>query len=483
MATKQINLIVPIGWTIPEIMNTFSPEENACILTNGSEMIKEARSLIASLSQKEIYNKIREEYKEEIKKLELDLLVQKELAGHLEVNIKGFYEGQVDKMKRQIEDLNKQMHSYMADNEDLVKNAVDKEREKNRILLEEKEKRLTRMTETYEEYLKQNKKSSKHLGDEGEANFYLLSETFRDFMGYKIENKSHQAHKGDFHLFFNEFNVLVDLKNYTGSVQKKELEKIEHDLSINDTMDFAWLISYQSNVSDWNRFPIMYKWIVTDIGLKCIVIVNNLNANSNPTDVLRNIWNITNELHNFINKTKEDVDLTELNKLKDRDYNVVQKIKTAQKRLSEMKRTVTSMSQITKDIENDIVDAISLLTNELSKSEFNKMTKIKEWWNESIEFTENKEHTLSSTELWNRFKKDNKEFIDENNILIEDFKNCVKNFTDVDHYMEKSKKGLLEFIGFKWKELLVEEKMEVEMDIPEVPQKKKKIVKQKNINK
>ena len=79
---------------------------------------------------------------------------------------------------------------------------------------------------------------------------------------------------GDFHLFFEKFNVLVDLKNYSGSVQKKELDKIEHDLSINDTMDFAWLISYESNVSDWNRFPVMCKWIVTDVGLKCIVIVN-----------------------------------------------------------------------------------------------------------------------------------------------------------------------------------------------------------------
>jgi hypothetical protein len=261
------------------------------------------------------------------------------------------------------------------------------------------------------------------------------------------------------------------------------LEKIEHDLSINDTMDFAWLISYQSNVSDWNRFPIMYKWIVTDVGLKCIIIVNNFNANNNPTDVLRNLWSITNELHNFINKTKEDVDLNEIKKLKDRDYNVVQKIKTAQKRLSEMKRSVTSMSQITKDIENDIVDAISLLTNELSKNEFDKMTKIKEWWNEVIDFNENKEDKLTSTELWNRFKKDNKVFVDENNMLIEDFKSYVKNFIDVDHYVEKSKKGSLEFVGFKWKELLVEEKIEVEVDIPPipVPQKKKKVVKQKEI--
>lgn len=478
--TKVINIIVPHEWIPPEIMNELNPEESAFILTTGSELVKGARNLVAGLSQKEIYNKIREETKDEIKKLEIDLLVQRELTDKLEVNIRQFYEGQVDKMKRQIEDLNKQMHSYITDNEDLVKEAVDKEREKNRILLEDKEKRLNRMTETYESFLKQNaeNKSSKKLGDEGEDNFILLSETFRDFVGYKLEKKSHQAHKGDFHLFFKEFSVLVDLKNYSGSVQKKELEKIEHDLTINNTVDFAWLISYESNVSDWNRFPIMYKWVVTEIGLKCIIIVNNLNANKNQIDVLRNVWSITNEFNNMINKTKlEDEDIK---KMKERDFNVVQKIKTTQKRLSELKRTVTSMSQITRDIENDIIDALSLLSNEIIHNEWNKNAKIKEWWDLNIEFSGESNDKLSSTELWNKFKKDNRTETDDDKILLEDFKNYVKTFVDIENYIEKSKKGSIELMGFKWKEVvLVEEepKLDVELNIPVVSQKKKKVIK------
>ena len=173
-----------------------------------------------------------------------------------------------------------------------------------------------------------------------------------------------------------KFRRLVDLKNYTGKVQKKELEKIEHDLSINDTMDFAWLISYESTVSDWNRFPIMCKWIVTDVGLKCIIIVNNLNSNKNPIDVLRVVWNMTNEIHMMMSKTKE-IDNTELEKLRERDYNVLQKIKTAYKRISEMKRNIVSMSQTAKDIENDMIDSINMFTNELSKNEFDKSLKNK----------------------------------------------------------------------------------------------------------
>ena len=61
----------------------------------------------------------------------------------------------------------------------------------------------------------------------------------------------------------------------------------------------------------------------------------------------------------------------------------------------------------------------------------------------------------------------------------------MKNFVDVNNYVQKSKKGSIEFIGFKSKDLLVsekvksEEKLEVELNIPNVVEKKKKIIKSK----
>jgi hypothetical protein len=479
MTTKLIQIAVPLEWEVPQIMKTLNAEENALILKTGGEMIKEARALVAALSQKEIYNKIREESKCEIQKLEIDLLVQKELT----IKMEEILTEQLKEIRNKNDELKKQIHEYNFNSKEIIKAEIDKEREKYQMILSEKDKQVLRITENYENFLKQtDTKSSKKLGDEGEENFMLLCDTFKDFVGYKIEKKSHQGHKGDFHLFFENFNVLVDLKNYTGTVQKKELDKIEHDLAINDTMDFGWLISYESNVSDWNRFPIMYKWIVTDVGLKCIIIVNKLNLNKNPTDILRNVWNMTNEIHTILSKAKQ-VDNSELIKMKERDYNVLQKIKTAHKRISEMKRNIFSMSQTAKDIENDIIDSINMFTNELSKNEFEKSLKIKTWWNENIIFDDNKENKLTSTDIWTRFKKENKLYVDENKMLIDDFKTHIKNFIDVNNYVEKSKKGSVEFIGFNFKDLLVcqeikntkeEEKLEVELNIPNVDEKKKK---------
>jgi hypothetical protein len=476
MSLRTINITIPADEVLPDIMSTFTPEENLLMLKIGSTCLKEGRNAVAGLTQKEIYNKIKDETKGEIQKLELDLLVEKELKSRISEETSKMYKKQIEHMEKQIDAFKSQIKIYESDNKEFVRSEVEKEREKYRIIMDEKDKRLNKMTDNYEKFLKQNEvKSSKKIGDEGEDTFILLSETFKDFAGYKLEKKAHQAHKGDIHLFFKDFNVLVDLKNYSGSVQKKELEKIEHDLSINDTMDFAWLISYDSNVSDWNRFPIMYKWIVTEIGLKCIIIVNNLNANKNPVDVLRNVWSITFELNKMMNKTK--VEEKDVQDMQERDYNVVQKIKTAQKRLSELRRSVMSMSQITKDIENDIVDALSLLSNEMIKNESEKNVKIKEWWDLNIEIDDNSDNKLTSTEIWNRFKKDNKEYVDENKLLIDDFKNYVKVFIDVDKYNEKSKKGSIEFIGFKFKEvLLVSQPIEIEINIPTVVQPKKKVV-------
>ena len=483
MSLRTINITIPADELVPDIINTFTPEENMLMLKIGSNCLKEGRQAVAGLTQKELYNKIKDETKDEIKKLETNLLVEKELKSRISEEMTKMYQKQLEQMNKQIDTFKSQIKIYESENSEFVRTEVEKERDKYRIILDEKDKQLNRMTENYERFLKQNEvKSSKKIGDEGEENFILLSETFKDFPGYKLEKKAHQAHKGDIHLFFKDFNVLVDLKNYSGSVQKKELDKIEHDLSINNTMDFAWLISYDSNVSEWNRFPIMYKWIVTEIGLKCVVIVNNLNANKSPVDVLRNVWSITNELQKMMSKTKlEEKDVQDM---MERDYNVVQKIKMAQKRLSELRRTVLSMSQITKDIENDILDALSLLSNEIVKNESEKNVKIKEWWDLNIEIDDNDENKLTSTEIWTRFKKDNKEYVDENKLLIDDFKNYVKIFIDVDKYNEKSKKGLIEFIGFKFKEehLLVTQPIEIEINIPNVIQKKKKVI-NKTVNK
>lgn len=466
----MIQICIPECEQLPDIVSLFTPEENYMMIKIGSDCLREGRKVVSTLTQKEIYNKLKAETKKDVEKLELDLLVQK----RMEEQQKNLHEIQLNKMRKEILDLQNEIINFKLDNSLLVKQEVEKEKERGKIMLDEKEKLIKSLTEISERLAKQNEtKSSKELGDEGENAFEQLAVTFRDFQGYRIENKSQIGHKGDYHLFFKEFNVLVDAKNYTSSVQKKELSKIETDLINNNTMDFAWLISLKTNFSGWNQYPIMYKWILTETGTKCIIIINNLLSYPNPEDVLRNVWAITNEFNSLLKKT--EVDDEDIRLMKERNYNLSQQIKSTQKKVTDMKRCITSMSQTAREIETDLLNFLSLLTNEVVKEEYSKYDNIKEWWYKNIEYDEtNKEQILLSTDVWNKFKKENKNYINENNIVVDDIKKFIKTYIENDKYNEKSKNGAIELLGFKF--VSIEENIKIKLE-----EKIKKVEKQNEV--
>ena len=454
MACKIINLSIPEDRIIPEEIHSFSPEENYQMIKIGSECLLEGRKVIANLSQREIYEKIKEESKDEIQKKEMDLMVEREMSKKMEDRISKMYQGQLEQMKKQLDLMKQQLSVYESENKDVIQKHVEKEREKYDLLLQEKDRQNNLNREVFdkaEKLLNKNKyKSSKSKGDDGEEQFTYLSDTFKDFNGYKIEDKSKQGHKGDFHLFFDEFNVLVDLKNYSDSVQKKEIEKIEMDLITNDNMNYAWLISLDSDICGWNRFQIMNKWIMTDTGMKCIIFVNNLLENKDPKNTLRLIWSICNEFNKLISVVDKDDE--ELKLYKERDFNINKKIKILQERNTEMRRNINTSFNILKNMDSDLIDLLSLVSNEIINNECEKYRKISDWFVKNIDYMDNNDEILTSTEVWSRFKKENKEFILKKNITIEIFKETLIKIVDNTKYIERTKKGAIDLIGFKFKE-------------------------------
>ena len=473
MSYKIINLTIPANEIALTELNNFSPEENYLILKIGCECLIEGRKVVAGLTQNEIYNKIKQESIEQTRKLESDILIEKELSKKMEDRVKRIYEGQIEKLERQIEIILKQLDNsksqlkgYELGNQEMVQQKINVEKDNYELLLKEKDKQNQLNRESFDKAMslfnKNIYKSSKEKGNCGEDVFNYLSTTFKDFNGYKIENKSKQGHKGDFHLFFDEFNVLVDSKNYAShlNVQKKEVSKIEQDLIANNHIKFAWLISLDSDICEWNRFPIMNKWIMTDNGMKCIIFVNNLLDNKDPQSVLRLIWSICNEFNKLIKENNTDDD-----KLKfyiDRDLLLQQKIKQLQERSGEMRKNINCSNKILKDIENDIVELLLLISNEILENETKKYNLINEWWDNNIEYTDDNDR-LISTEIWNKFKKENKEYISEKNLTIETFKEIIIKNVDSSKYIEKTKRGAIEFIGIRLLDKIFQEGINVEL--------------------
>ena len=337
---KSVTIQIPCDENLPEKFFELSPEKVLLAIDIGCKCISDAEQSMLELTESMIYNKVKEETAGELTKLKMDLLVEKETAIKMDEKLTNKYEIQIDRFKKQIDTLTCQLRAYESENKDAINEVVKKEKDKYDLLLKEKDKQNQLNRDIFDKalaHLNKNK-TSKEIGDDGEDIFQNFSTTFKDFKGYKIENKSKQGHKGDFHLFFDEFNVLVDAKNYAASVQKKEIDKIENDLRTNDNMKFAWLVSLNTDISEYNRFSIMNKWIMTDKGAKCIILVNNLLNNKDPQNTLRLIWSICNELNKLTKETKSDN--TEIQMYKDRDILLENKIQKMQDRSAEIKRSI-----------------------------------------------------------------------------------------------------------------------------------------------
>jgi len=482
MSVKIIHITIPNDKSLPDIINTFTPEENYLMLKIGYETLSEGRKVVVKLTNDEIYQKIEKDFKKDIEKLDNEIKLERDASLKMQDKITKMYETQIEQLNKKLENAISKITNYENDTSNLLNEEINKVKKKYDLLLEEKDRQNQLNREVFDKAEKllnrTSNKSSTSIGDNGEQIFENLSDTFKDFVGFKLENKAKQGHKGDFHLFFKDFNVLVDSKNYSTSVSKKEIIKIESDLNTNKNMNFAWLVSLNTNICEYNRFPIMPKWITTDDGVvKCILMINNLLENKEPRNILRQAWQMCDDYYRLTKKTdKEDEKLEEY-----REKNLIYKkhIENLQERSYELRRSINTSYNIVKNIDNDLLEMLSVLSDKMLNEKFDLNNKIKEWWNINLEYIDDGSKIMS-TEIWNKFKKENKDYVVDNNITIELFKDIItSNIVNSSNYVEKTKKGAIEFIGFKWKEKEKElneiENLEIENSVIEKTKKEKKI--------
>ena len=404
MACKIIQLSIPLDKNLPEETRSFSPEENYQMIKIGAECLLEGRKVVASLTQKEIYEKIKEESKEEIQKKELDLMVEREMSKKMEERVSQMYQGQLEQMKKQMEVLKQQLTVYESENKEFLQKHIEREREKYDLLLNEKEKRVENMKELFDKSLKaiENKsvfKSMKDKGDAGENTFNEIAyEAFKDFNGFDMKNVSSQSHCGDFHLDFQDFSVLVDVKHYKNSVPIKEIQKIQSDFNKNTQFHFAWLISLDTKIDKHDRGVVMFECME---GSKYICYINELLKQKNPIEFLKSLYFICKELYKEDNK--DDYDDKEKMAREAKYFKTIEKIKLLRKNVFEMKKSIETLKSSCSVMENCIND---ILNEDVSKSVENYYGLISSWWEKNYESCETEE-LLHSKDIWLKFKREN----------------------------------------------------------------------------
>lgn len=476
MSVKIVQITIPSDRSLPDIINSFSPEENYLMIKIGSETLSEGRKVVTNLTSDDVYRKIESDFKKEIESLDNKIEVEKNTSLKMQEKISKMYESQIEQLNKRLENAISQIKSYEQGNSSSLYEEINKVKEKYDLMFREKEKQVERMTDVYEKMLvQQSSKSTSHKGSEGEKQFEDYANTFIDFKGFKIIDKHTQGGEGDFHLHFEEFDVLADAKNYKKKVPVDQREKIKKDLIKNEHIHFGWLVSLNTSIDKFDRAPIMYEWINTT---QCLVYINNLTSFEDPAKILRIVWFTCKELH----KMTQDVnfDEEELVKLKEQRFTLMDKIKGLRKNVREINTSMNATKNLIQLMDDQLKEILDSETSQIIESNF---TLFDEWWKDNVEVT-NDETIVSSTDLWFKFRQENKDVIKEFEITPEKFKQFIKSKVPLSSITIKSKNAnsAFDIKGIKIN-CPIEENLEtpekIDIELNEDAIKKKKVIKKK----
>lgn len=489
---KSVTINIPHDENLPEGFLTISAEKVLLAINIGYKCVLDAEQSMLELTESMIYNKVKEETAGELNKLKMDLLVEKEIARKMDEKTSNKYEEQLHKMdiqldryKKQLDTQSCQLKTYELENKDAINEAIKKEKEKYELLIDAKEKRIDKLQEINdqikESLIKLTHQSTAQKGSSGENGFRVhADETFMDFKGYDLIDKHAQGGSGDFHMRFEEFDVLVDAKLYDckTKVPITQREKIREDLIKNEHLTFAWLVSLNTTIDKFDKAPVMYDWINTK---QCIVYINNLSQNEDPRKLLRIVWYTCKELYKLVEKgSSEDIELTNL---KDKQIRFMTKVKNIRKTMREINTTLNTTRNLLQVVDDQLKEILEEETEQIVASNYSVFDS---WWDLNIILT-NEDVRLVSTDLWIKFKHDNKSLLNELEITPDKFKQYIKTKVSMSNIILKNKNthSAFEIKGIKWNSKV--EKLDTELldillvDTEVKPEKKKVTTKSKSV--
>jgi hypothetical protein len=451
------------------------------MLKIGIDCLLRGKKYVSSMSQKELYERTKKElldefkeenigYIEKIQKMEKDFIVQKEVMRELKEMEQHRLENEMGKLNERIYDLNVQLQLRDKEIEPEVNKRIMIEREKMEVSLNHKNELIQTMKDTIDNL---NKKTSiVGLGKIGEVTCgEMFESTFKDFVGFDLINKSNETAKGDFHLKFEDFDILVDSKNYTSKVPTKEVVKIKRDLKANEHINFAWLVSMNTDITGYDKSQIQFEWIQ---GTQCVCYINNLLGSEKPNEILRNAWFMCKTLYKIV--IDEKLDVSQIKNLNDKLLTLREKVIPIKKRIKELKGFIGNMTEVCENIDSDIRNILNEETTTILDENYQQLVS---WYSDNVVSVDECEGvTLKSTELWYKYRADNGGNMKD--VTVTHFKDFLKSYLPEKLIIKKNKgeSSAFEIKNIKFKETKINEELK-EAIKPEVKEKIKKEVKVK----
>ena len=376
MSTHEEIVLTVISGKIPPKIRDYTVEECTLLLQIGSDMIESFKENKLTIDNCEKDKQWEDRYQEQEQRIETQKnayqFMMEEYKRILYSQFLEQYQERIANKDLYIEELKERLTEQKTKSE-LLDQTIQVESKKMyemesgskierlTVALDKLDTQVHKVQEIYSSQTKQE--SMKHIGDVGEIKFQSLAlESFRFFEKFELIHTATEANKGDFHMLFKDFTVLVDVKNWDNMVTNGEREKLHRDLLGTDMM-FGWMVSLKTDIRKFDNFPISVEWLRPD---KCIIYVNSLLKHHNPVEFLRLVWNFCNMMKQLSkNEGKPEDKPSDLHEI----YENVKKLEVILKDetsiISDLSKNIDRLKETNKSIKDLIKDHLNDKSNEL----------------------------------------------------------------------------------------------------------------------
>jgi len=162
--------------------------------------------------------------------------------------------------------------------------------------------KLDNLSDILEKFLGLSNNSNKKGEITEDIIYQILTTKYKDL---SYEKTRHIPHSGDGILLFpNKLKTLVEIKNYTSTVKKEEIDKFEYDLKFNN-INFGLFISLKSSIQGHSQLS--YQKMIHNNKEYHMIFVSHVSNEMSKIDAAMLVLNRLFELdNNEINKTKLD---------------------------------------------------------------------------------------------------------------------------------------------------------------------------------
>ena len=258
--TKDIQITIPRLCSIPGIFIHADPEIKAMILRLGcvayDTIVKENQTYSHESLYESLKEKAEKEYKIILKELQTKLQTFETTTQSLRSRVKLQEEENLSLEKRVREEERRNREEIVLEKNlriDQLEQGFKSSLVKTETVMRDSQKSLLDGFQTFKEQLVRSSTGSSTKGRIGEQGFGGLLQTAFGSVGmgeeFEIEGVGKEGYQGDLHMKWKGHKIMWEIKNYTRTVEDKEVLKFKRDMEQNVDFSIGIMVSLSSGIA------------------------------------------------------------------------------------------------------------------------------------------------------------------------------------------------------------------------------------------